>query len=79
MLRERALRYVAASRARDELVISFSGAPSPLLPEQDRTQGHRAQPGTSLSAWASPSDDRPTTLNVPSGSRTTAATSSNEP
>lgn len=32
LLRERALLYVAASRARDELVISYSGAPSPLLP-----------------------------------------------
>lgn len=32
MLRERALLYVAASRGRDELVISFSGTQSPLLP-----------------------------------------------
>lgn len=31
-LRERSLLYVAASRARDELVISFSGAASTLLP-----------------------------------------------
>ncbi|HEY9289868.1 MAG TPA: UvrD-helicase domain-containing protein [Microlunatus sp.] len=32
MLRERALLYVASSRARDELVISYSGEPSSLLP-----------------------------------------------
>lgn len=32
MLRERALLYVAASRARDELVVSYSGRPSDLLP-----------------------------------------------
>lgn len=31
MLRERSLIYVAASRARDELVVSYSGAPSALL------------------------------------------------
>ncbi|WP_420361821.1 3'-5' exonuclease [Curtobacterium aetherium] len=30
-LRERSLLYVAASRARDELVVSWQGAPSPLL------------------------------------------------
>ncbi len=32
-LRERSLLYVAASRARDELVVSWSGSASPLLPE----------------------------------------------
>ena len=32
MLRERSLLYVAASRARDELVITYSGEPSELLP-----------------------------------------------
>lgn len=32
MLRERSLLYVAASRARDELVITYSGEPSRLLP-----------------------------------------------
>lgn len=32
LLRERSLLYVAASRARDELAISFSGPPSPLMP-----------------------------------------------
>ncbi len=32
LLRERSLLYVAASRARDELVVSWSGAPSPLAP-----------------------------------------------
>ncbi|OYO23439.1 DNA helicase UvrD [Enemella dayhoffiae] len=32
ILRERALLYVAASRARDELVISYAGNPSILLP-----------------------------------------------
>jgi hypothetical protein len=31
MLRERSLLYVAASRARDELVVTWSGAPSELL------------------------------------------------
>lgn len=31
MLRERSLLYVAASRARDELVVSWAGSPSPLL------------------------------------------------
>lgn len=34
MLRERSLVYVAASRARDELVVTWSGAPSPLLPSE---------------------------------------------
>lgn len=33
LLRERSLIYVAASRARDELVITYSGIPSPLLPD----------------------------------------------
>lgn len=32
LLRERSLVYVAASRARDELVVTWSGDPSPLLP-----------------------------------------------
>ncbi len=31
-LRERSLLYVAASRARDELVVTYSGSPSGLLP-----------------------------------------------
>lgn len=31
--RERSLLYVACSRARDELVVSWSGTPSPLLPD----------------------------------------------
>jgi superfamily I DNA/RNA helicase len=31
-LRERSLLYVAATRARDELALSWSGAPSQLLP-----------------------------------------------
>lgn len=31
-LRERSLLYVAASRARDELVVTYKGEPSPLLP-----------------------------------------------
>ena len=34
--RERSLVYVAASRARDELVITYHGAPSPLLPGETR-------------------------------------------
>ncbi|WP_026926599.1 3'-5' exonuclease [Granulicoccus phenolivorans] len=33
VLRERALLYVAASRARDELVVSYAGEASPLMPE----------------------------------------------
>lgn len=32
LLRERSLLYVAASRARDELVVTYSGSPSSLLP-----------------------------------------------
>jgi len=32
MLRERSLLYVAASRARDELVVTWKGTPSPLMP-----------------------------------------------
>ena len=32
LLRERSLLYVAATRARDELVVSWSKSPSPLLP-----------------------------------------------
>lgn len=32
LLRERALLHVAASRARDELVLTWSGRLSPLLP-----------------------------------------------
>jgi superfamily I DNA/RNA helicase len=31
LLRERSLLYVAATRARDELVVSWSGTPSSLL------------------------------------------------
>ena len=34
-LRERSLLYVAASRARDELVITYSGEPSELLPPSE--------------------------------------------
>lgn len=34
LLRERSLLYVAATRARDELVVSWSGIPSTLLPLQ---------------------------------------------
>ena len=34
LLRERSLLYVAATRARDELVVSWSKSPSPLLPAQ---------------------------------------------
>ena len=34
--RERSLLYVACSRARDELVITWSGAPSPFLPQDTR-------------------------------------------
>jgi superfamily I DNA/RNA helicase len=30
--RERSLFYVACSRARDELIVTWSGAPSPFLP-----------------------------------------------
>ena len=30
--RERSLLYVACRRARDELVITWSGAPSPFIP-----------------------------------------------
>lgn len=33
LLRERSLLYVAATRARDELVVSWSREPSPLLPQ----------------------------------------------
>ena len=32
--RERALFYVACSRARDELIVTWSGTPSPFLPEE---------------------------------------------
>jgi len=32
LLRERSLLYVAASRARDELVVAWRGEPSELLP-----------------------------------------------
>ena len=35
--RERSLLYVAASRARDELVITATGEPSELLPESDQS------------------------------------------
>ncbi len=43
--RERALLYVAATRARDELVLTTGGAPSPLLALQQRVAQH---PATSL-------------------------------
>jgi superfamily I DNA/RNA helicase len=33
LAKERSLLYVACSRARDELVVTWSGAPSPFLPE----------------------------------------------
>lgn len=33
-LRERSLLYVAASRARDELVVTYSGEPSLLVPAE---------------------------------------------
>lgn len=32
LLRERSLLYVAASRARDELVVTYAGRPSELMP-----------------------------------------------
>jgi hypothetical protein len=35
VLRERCLLYVACTRARDELVVTSSGTPSPLLPGQE--------------------------------------------
>lgn len=35
LLRERSLLYVAASRARDELVVSWTGEATPLLPENE--------------------------------------------
>jgi superfamily I DNA/RNA helicase len=37
LLRERSLLYVAATRARDELALSWSGDPSELLPETKQT------------------------------------------
>jgi len=37
MLRERSLLYVAATRARDELALSWSGEPSRLLPGKDNS------------------------------------------
>jgi hypothetical protein len=37
MLRERCLLFVACTRAREELAVSWSGAPSPFLP------GHGAE------------------------------------
>jgi uvrD/rep helicase len=43
MLRERSLLYVAASRARDELVITYHGSPSELLP-QSPAEVHKPQP-----------------------------------
>ena len=43
MLRERSLLYVAASRARDELVITYHGTPSKLLP-QGPAEVHTPQP-----------------------------------
>lgn len=39
LLRERSLLYVAASRARDELVVTWSGEASELLPEAARGSG----------------------------------------
>ncbi|MGO1950738.1 MAG: hypothetical protein ACTH1D_13965, partial [Mycobacteriaceae bacterium] len=36
--RERALLYVAASRARDALMVTVLGEPSELLPPQERTR-----------------------------------------
>ena len=48
LLRERSLLYVAATRARDELALSWSGDPSQLLPptaEQDSAMIRRAAHG----------------------------------
>jgi len=41
LLRERSLLYVAATRARDELAVSWSGDPSPLLPPTVGQESHR--------------------------------------
>lgn len=40
LLRERSLLYVAATRARDELALSWSGDPSQLLPTPTEQDGH---------------------------------------
>ena len=40
LLRERSLLYVAATRARDELALSWSGDPSELLPEAKQADHH---------------------------------------
>ncbi|MSS46579.1 AAA family ATPase [Cutibacterium sp. WCA-380-WT-3A] len=40
LLRERSLLYVAASRARDELVVSWTDEPSPLLNASESSQTH---------------------------------------
>jgi superfamily I DNA/RNA helicase len=41
--RERSLLYVVCSRARDELVVTWAGAPSPFLPVATERQGNTAQ------------------------------------
>jgi superfamily I DNA/RNA helicase len=43
VLRERCLLYVACTRARDELVVTSSGAPSPLLPRAHGTTSHESR------------------------------------
>jgi superfamily I DNA/RNA helicase len=52
--RERSLLYVAATRARDELVVVYVGEPSKLLP----AVAISPVPGASLANQALASDDR---------------------
>jgi hypothetical protein len=42
--RERSLFYVACSRARDELVVTWAGAPSPFLPATHATGSRSVAP-----------------------------------
>jgi superfamily I DNA/RNA helicase len=44
VLRERCLLYVACTRARDELIVTSSGAPSPLLPRLHGTISPKSRP-----------------------------------
>ena len=53
VLRERCLLYVACTRARDELVLTGSGAPSTLLPDPERARRWRRKCGSAdtLPPW----------------------------
>ncbi|GEL26712.1 hypothetical protein PSU4_56660 [Pseudonocardia sulfidoxydans NBRC 16205] len=57
--RERSLFYVACSRARDELVVTWSGVPSPFLPAAMPVAIDADQSSSTTTPWRAASSARP--------------------